>query len=286
MSVAIAVTTFKRPERLRTLLENMTWSGLPDIPLYVFEDPVPDDRRSRVSSRMSAVCEEFNVPLRTAPTWGCMQGAIQYAMEETSEDWIIYVPDDVLFTRGALWNMYGAVLTYGRPFVGGIQTPYWNADELFELGMMPHKECMYEGWKPESISRNPHWENGGVPRIYVNLNGAGFAISRKLWKAMGGWPKQTWRLDEYAGYRSWFYGMVVITVPGPPAIHYFGGATPDMPEEKPDFSSVSAWKEATGETPEESGLISREKMAKIPRVYDGDATFNDCLSFFKSGGVL
>lgn len=285
MTAAIAITTFKNHLRLNGLLENMRWSGLPDIPVYVFEDPTPTDERAKVSDRMAAVCDTFSVPLHTAPKWGCMQGIIQFALANTKEDWIIYVPDDVLFTRGALWNMYAAVLTYGREFVGGLQTPYWNADELADLGLMPHKDCMYAGWMPRDIPQNKHWNAAGVPRIYVNLNGAGFAINRKLWKVMGGWPAQTWRLDEYAGYKAWMHGMVCLTVPGPPAVHYFGGATPEMPAEKPDFSSEAAWVEATGLTPQQSGEVCREKMRKIP-AREGDATFDEVLSYFALGCTL
>ena len=286
MDVAVVITTFKKPARLANLLGNMHWSGLPDIPVYVFEDPTPTEDRDKITKRFQAVCDEYRVPLKTAPEWGCMHGIIQYAMEMTYEPWIIYVPDDVLFTKGALWNMYASVLAYGRWFVGGLQMPYWNADELFESGLMPHKECMYEGWIPEGIPHNKHWDNGGLARIYVNFNGAGFAINRRLWQKMGGWPTQTWRLDEYAGYKAWMHGMVVLTIPGPPAIHYFGGATHDMPDEKPDFSGVPAWKEATGVTPEEAGLACREKMARIPSKHGGDPTFNDVLTFFDGGGQL
>lgn len=279
-SVAIAITTFRRPERLRTLLTNMRWSGIPDIPVYVFEDPVPTDNRDLVTKQFREVCDDFHLPLQTAPEWGCMQGIIQYAFEKTEEDWIIYVPDDVLFTKGALWNEYSGVLTYGRDFVGGIQAPYWNAHDLVQMGLLRVKEEMYlETWIPENVAQNPHWNGFGVPRKYINLNGAGFSLSRSLFRKMGGWPRCTWRLDEYAGYMAWQLGYVILTLPGPTRIHYFGATTSDQPPHD-DFSSVENWKKATGGTPEETGYWTRLLMDQVPEEFDR------ILRFFQSGGTI
>lgn len=275
-SVAIAITVFRDASRLDTLLNNMRWSGWPDIPTYVFEDPFEADRKG-VSNDFAAVCDKYNVPLSTAPFWGCMHGIIQFAMENTKEDWIIYIPDDVLFTRGGLWNEYMGVLAYGREFIGGIQAPYWNADELVTMGIIPHKKVMYEGWVPDGVGQNPHWNWFGVPRKYINLNGAGFSLNRELWRGMGGWSRHTWRLDEYAGYKAWQLGMACITLPGPPRVHYFGGATHLMPEHE-DYSSVENWKKATGGTPTETGNETRVILDRVPE------SFDDILKFWNMGG--
>lgn len=274
-SVAIVITVYRKPERLARLLDNMRWSGIPDVPVYVFEDPSPFSDREAITSAYTDVCREKHVRFQSAPKWGCMQGSIQYAFANTTEDWLIYVPDDVLFTRGALWNEYAGILTYGRPFVGGIQAPFWNAHELVDMGILSHREKMNQGWLPDGVPRNPHWDYPGVPRAYINLNGAGFSLSRALFVKMGGWPMCTWRLDEWAGYQSWKHGMVCITLPGPPRIHYFGATTPDHPEGL-DFASVAGWKEATGGfTPTEAGIETERIMSQLP-----GGTWDELLTFF------
>lgn len=263
MKVAIAITVYNNPSRLATLLDNMIWAGIPDIPVRVFEDPCR--RGMDTTTDYLNICEKKlkDFSFQTAPEWGCMQGIINFALESTGEDWIIYVPDDVLFTKGGLWNEYAGVLTYGRDFVGCIQAPYWNAQDLVGMGVMTHRQQMYQGWVPDHIPRNSHWDHEGLPRKYINVNGAGFSISRKLYDAMGGWPRCTWRLDEWAGYQAWIKGMCCITLPGPPRIHYFGGATQDMPGGLA-YHTVEAWKQATGGlTPEETGIETTRIMEPI-----------------------
>lgn len=247
-SVAIAVTTFRNPEALESLLNNMFRTGVPGIPIYVFEDPSPDSDRNHLTECNQAVCDSFKIKMFTAPYWGCMQGIIDYAMRLTREDWIIYVPDDVQFQDGGLINEYEGVLKYGEWFVGGIQAPYWN---IHELPVAMH----------EPIPRNPHWE--GTPRKYINLNGAGFSISRRLYDIMGGFPHCTWRLDEWAGWKAWTSGMVCITLPGPPRLHMGGWGSRKIGRQV-NFHTEEAWMEATGGLrPADTGQKTKEIMATI-----------------------
>ena len=282
MRVAIVVTVYRNPPRLAALWDNMRWSGLPDIPVYVFEDPSPFEDRKEITEAYHAVASDKGIQvLNTAPQWGCMQGIIQYALENTSEDWIIYFPDDVLFTKGALWNEYAGVLTYGRDFVGAIQAPYWNAQDLVHMGAIPYKEIMLNGWRPDSIPQNPHWNGGGVPRKYINVNGAGFSVNRACWEGMRGWPSVTWRLDEYLGYQSWRQGLVVLTLPGQPRIHFFGGSTAYQPQYL-TYHTEESWKLATGGlSPADCGSILVKIMDKLP-----DENFDGILDFFNKGGSL
>src|SRR5215831_9932365 len=121
--VAIVIITFRNPPRLSSLLDNMKWAGVPDIPVYVFEDPSPWPDHNEVMARNMEATLKHGYKYHIAPEWGCMQGITEYALNNTEEDWIIWVPDDVVFTRGALWNEYAGILTYGRAWVGGIQAP-------------------------------------------------------------------------------------------------------------------------------------------------------------------
>lgn len=282
MRVAIAITVFNKPERLAGLLDNMKWAGIPPIPVYVFEDPTPTNAGLEIMQRFVELCEHRNVQYNRALEWGHMHGIIDYAMRNTDEDWIIYVPDDVRFTRGGLWQEYANVLAYGQySFVGAIQAPYWNADDLVTMGCMPYKDAMYHGWQPEGVPRNPFWDMRGVPRKYVNVNGAGFSLSRQQFNSMGGWPRCTWRLDEWIGWTTWTSGRVCITSPGPPRVHYMGGSTGIAPDGT-DYASVDAWKEATGgRSPIETGNVTFEIMDQLP-----EEDFDGIYRFFAEGNTL
>jgi hypothetical protein len=281
VSVAIVITVFRNPERLSGLLDNMKWAGLPDIPVYVFEDPSPGEDRDEVYDQYQAVCDLHQVTHFTMLNWGCMQGIIDHAFRHTTEDWLIYVPDDIRFTRGGLWNEYAGVLTYGRDWVGGIQAPYWNATDLVSMGAIPGREAMWHNEALEGIPQNPHWNGFHVPRKYINLNGAGFSLSRDLYNRMGGFPQCTWRLDEWAGYQCWQQGKACITLPGPARVHYFGGATPKLPGAT-NYHTVAAWQQATGGlTPAETGNETALIMDQLPH-----EDWDSMLKFFSEGGKL
>ena len=260
-SIAIVVATFKNPLGLQRLLANMQDSGLPDVPLYVFEDPSPDANRRYVTKAYKDVLRGLGIPLYTAPNWGCMQGIIDFALRTTNEDWVVYVPDDVHFPVGGLCNEVDGIRAYGKWFVGGIQAPYWNLEDLLRMGV-----------PMENPPRNPHWE--GPPRAYVNLNGAGFSISRELYRRMRGWPRCTWRLDEWAGFQAWVNGMVCITLPGPPRVHFGGGSLPVQPKGLA-FHTEAAWIAACGMTPAQSSDLCRQRMQALP-----GETWEDIESFY------
>ena len=254
----------------------MEWAGLPDVPVYVVEDCSPHDDRPVVTLNYKEVVKRpWITAFYTTHRWVCMQGSIQHLMEKTNEDWMIYVPDDVAFTKGGLWNEYAGVLAYGRSYIGGIQAPYWNATDLTS-----EREAIWDVEFLKTVQQNKHWNANGLPRKYVNLNGAGFSINRRLWQAMGGWPQCTWRLDEYAGYMAWKLGYAVITLPGQPRVHYFGGATHMLPQGIPAYHSVEAWQEATGgKTPEETGTETYAIMNRIK----GDE-INEIMRYFDNVG--
>lgn len=278
-TVAIVVVTYGNPDRLSAVLDNMKWAGIPDIPVYIYEDPIPFDNRADVTRDYEVVAKRHGFKLFTAPKWGCMQGITQYAMETTNEDWIIWVPDDVLFTCGGLWNEYAGVLTYGREWVGGIQAPYWNAADLVTMGALSTKEVIFSGWQP-SVPQNPFWNDRGLPRAYINLNGAGFSINRQLWKDMGGFPQETWRIDEYLGYQAWTRGYVCVTLPGQPRVHYFGGSTSRLPQGL-DFHTEANWIKVLGCSVADATGRIYQQIHKLP-----GGQWHEMVEFFNKGGRL
>jgi hypothetical protein len=280
-TVAIVIITFRNPSRLISLLENMVWAGIPDVPLYVFEDPSPYDDRDEIVSRNIQTCSKYGLKYDVAPRWECMQGITQYALERTREDWIIWIPDDVLFTQGGLWNEYAGILAYGRDWVGGIQAPYWNAKDLVSMGSLKSKELMFEGWLPEDIPQNPHWNDRGLPRAYINLNGAGFSLNRRLWNKVAQLPQRTWRLDEYLGYMSWRLGFVILTLPGQPRVHYMGGSN-GYGVKATGFDRAEAFEDAIGKSIADATGEIYVQMHKL----EHGGQFHEMLAFFNNGGVL
>lgn len=251
-SIGLAMVTFNAPLRLRSLLSIATQDNLiPDLPFRLFEDPW----KPEAQAQYDRVAREFKVPYYRVPKdhrvskdpntgWSCMQGAVEYAVENTPEDWFLYWTDDVLPTPGAFQNIIQWIYELDSYPVGAIQWPYWNADEL-PVKPWAHKDSMWlpdSGWLAE-IPQNPHWNGpSNAPRPYINLNGAGFALRRSTWEQVGGFSQKTWCLDEDISLKIWLKAdQVIVTVPGPPFVHYMGASLDHPPHE---MHSLACWKAA------------------------------------------
>lgn len=260
--VGVGLTTFNAPGRLRKLLNVLESQGLlgqPWLPVRVFEDPW----KPEVQRPYERLCADFGVPLERLPRWSCMQGAIQYAVEHTPEPWFLYLTDDVLPTPGAISDLLiWARVLYGSR-VGAYQIPYWNYDEL-PAAAKPFGDAKQRMWdEPHDwlgdIPRNPHWDNHGRPRPYVNVNGAGFVLRRSAWETVGGFSQATWCLDEDIGAKLWLRtDQIVVTVPGPPFVHYMGGSL-DHPDH--NMHSAEAWEAAGWPDKQEVHRQTRAAMA-------------------------
>jgi len=253
--IHIGITAFATPQRLGTLLR-----ALPrDVaPITVFEDPSTEETHEVFVD----VCEQHRVPLRLKPEWGGMQGIIQYAVEQTPCEWFIYVPDDVLPTPGALEWLVRWIEILPKS-VGLIQMPYWNYEDL-NLGgdrwSMFHRPDL--DWL-RSVPLNPHWWG---PALYINVNGAGFALRRELWERIGGWDLRTWCLDEYIAYRMWTQtDYVCVSVPGPAWVHGGGLSTPAqhaLGHAHLRAATLDGWIDATGKDKDICANEIRASMAK------------------------
>jgi hypothetical protein len=247
-TVTIGITVFHNPMRLRKLLQVLDHQGQLDafgaVPVRVFQDPW--DKYPEDDKMYARICRDANVEYHRLPHWSCMQGSIQFAVEHSPEDWFIYLPDDVLPAKGALDSAIKWCSTYDPAPVGAFQIPYWNADEL-PSPPWQHKDEMWTmdiSWLAK-VPRNPHWDGtakpntGGRPYPYVNLNGAGFALRRSTWKAVGGFSPLTWCLDEDMGAKIWLRTpQIIVTAPGPCFVHYMGGSNDHPPHE---FWTKKAW---------------------------------------------
>jgi hypothetical protein len=248
-SIAIGITTFHAPMRLRKLIEILRDQGSLEyfskvgIPIRIFQDPWRKHEYDNII--YDQIGREYRLPLTRLPKWSCMQGSAEFAVENSPEDWFIYLPDDVLPAPGALNRIVDWIIRLDRSPVGALQVPYWNADELPNPPWAPGgKEAM---WHLSSewlwnVPKNPHWEITGKPYPYVNLNGAGFAIRRATWQAVGGFSQETWCLDEDMGAKIWLRtAEIIVALPGPPFVHYMGGAL-DHPEHH--FHCLDCWHKA------------------------------------------
>jgi hypothetical protein len=92
------------------------------------------------------------------------------------------------------------------------------------------------------------------------VNGVGFAVRSSNYEAVGGFARDTWCLDETISVRTWLKGPLgCVCLPGPPLIHYFGGATLSNPPAH-DLHTNEAWAKAMGMTKEEAGALCYAKM--------------------------
>lgn len=259
-SVSIGVTTFNAPQRLQAVLRAIDYFGRPQVPIRVFEDPW----NKALKPWYAEVVGEFGFPYDSVPPshrvaknavgWSCMQGVIEYAVEQSPEDWFLYYPDDILPTPGAIQNCLDWIERLDPTPVGAFEMPHWNVDDL-PSGIRPWdskpssfqyaKDAMWQepfDWL-KKVPRNTHWDGPfNKPYPYVNLNGAGFALRRSIWEKVGGFAQETWCLDEDIGAKIWLRTeQMVVTVPGPPFVHYMGAA---MQHPEHAYHSIEAWKRA------------------------------------------
>lgn len=229
MSIQLAITTFGNPERLTKLFTAFDMVNWPPCEVYVVEDP----SNEVVHDGYVDLSRRYGVPLITMPEWGCMQGSAEAALEHATADWVVYWPDDALPTVGCVDNLIQWATVFSLPEhsgwkVGAFQTPYWNYQT--DDGLYPgrHRDTALNSdqrWLL-GVPHNPHWYG---PAYYVNVNGAGFVVRREAWKAAGGFPTKTWCLDEHLSCKLWLAtDYSIVTIPGPPAVHVGGMATPDM----------------------------------------------------------
>lgn len=186
---------------------------------------VEDYSNEEVHQSFRGLAYKYNLVHIRAREWLGMQGTVQFAMNELRGDWMIYLPDDVLPTPDSIANVV-RWLRIVPDWIGAVQVPYWNYDELF---VGKHRELMLEGsleWL-YSVPINPHWYG---PCMYVNVNGAGFALRRSVWEQVGGFSQKTWCLDEDISARIWLNTnyYAIVTIPGMPWIHQCGGSTRDQ----------------------------------------------------------
>lgn len=256
----------------RAIMPSVTHAGFDRV--MVIHDPDPTDPSQREA--YDALAKRFKwIELIHLSNWSNMHGAAQAAFDASrkySPDWVVYLGDDVQVTPGALTNMLDFIRANELKTVGLIQFPYWNAHELCANSysefqgpsLLTVKEDMFalpKDWL-HNVPRNPHWDNGGAARMYINVNGVGFACKTDMFARVGGFAKGTWCLDESIAVKAWVDSQACITIPGPPLVHYFGGATLTNPQPH-SLHTEEAWIEAMGLTKAEAGTQSRNHMERL-----------------------
>jgi glycosyltransferase involved in cell wall biosynthesis len=289
--VSVVVPSFRGAWRVERLLESIQMHDvevLTRITLTIVEDP-SDAEATKQYERV--VRANPGVRYFKLKNWSNMHGAAMQAFTlvrwTDDSDWIVYLGDDVLVTPGALSNLVYFLQENELETVGLVQIPYWNAHDLTVGGydgqgnrdwhphgpetehrgdrfvLLKSKEEMYTrdpAWL-STVPQNPHWNGAGYSRPYVNVNGVGFACRRTHYFEVGGFAEGTWCLDESISVRTWTRSKLsIVTLPGQPFIHYFGGATESEPPAH-DLHTEARWIEAMGLTKHEAGVISYAAMA-------------------------
>src|SRR5438477_7367524 len=102
ISLGVAIVTYNGANRVAALLNSLEVDRPWIDEILVSEDlcPYPENR-----VKLQEVCDAYQVRLRTAETWGCMQGTATRAMEWMSTDVVALLSDDVLATPGCIRDM-------------------------------------------------------------------------------------------------------------------------------------------------------------------------------------
>lgn len=265
MSVQVAITAYGNPPRLARIFEAFDMVGWPAADVFVIEDLSTDATHEGYVE----ICRRYGVSLTRMPEWGCMNGSAQAAFEQATADWVIYYPDDVLPTPGALdsairWCSVFDLPEHAKWRIGAFQLPYWNYQT--DDGLFPghHRDECFGGkdlrWLL-GVPYNPHWYG---PAYYVNVNGAGFVARRQAWKDAGGFSAKTWCLDEHLSCRLWLNtDWGIVTVPGAPIVHAGGLSTPDQHRDGHAhlrIATIAGWLDEWHESKESLGEKCRMRM--------------------------
>ena len=292
--VAVVIPSYDGMYRLRKMVESLKRNdleGMCNTQIAVIQDK-SDVNYDEVRNEYAWLCSENGFKFHALDEWSNMHGAAQkafeYAVDIWSPRWIIYLGDDVFFTKGSLMNMIHFVTMNDLDTVGLVQFPYWNTQDLSDGGhcefkgpeLFWHKRQIWGqplDWT-DKVPPHPHWNEGvarewgqepGIACPYVNVNGCGFACKTETWIKAGGFAEGTWCLDESISVRTWMKSdQSIVALPGPPLVHYFGGATESDPP-KHDLYTEEAWAAAMHMSKHEAGEISRKIMGmRAPAVID------------------
>lgn len=284
ISAEVAITTYAAPRRLEVILEAFDRFGWPTVPVKVYEDVSSDE----YSGTYEKICSKRGLEYKRLPKWGGMQGSAQFAAENTSSDWMIYFPDDVLPTRNSMILIENNISMMPE-HVGAIQIPYWNYEQL--SGVEPvvtsadlskirasipmfSRDAMFTGsldWL-DLVPWNPHWYG---PAFYLNVNGAGFCLRMETWRKTGGFPTRTWCLDEHISCKIWLEtDYTIASVPGAPIVHMGGASTPAQHRfghTQLREATLDGWMDEWGIGKDELGARGRARMAEAAARYGWEA---------------
>lgn len=260
-TLGVAIVTYNGAARTEELLKSLEPERRYIDKLVVAEDPCP---YPQVHQRLVEASIKYYCDLVTGSTWGCMQGNATMAMNYCDTDVVCLLSDDILVTPGCIKAMREFWETYWHLPIGLAQFSYWgNWSDLVKLNLIADASEFWPRW-PEYITkvpRNEFWDNGGKPRIYINVNGSGFAIRRDIWKTVGGFSPETWCYDEDIAVRVWLNSpTIVVTVPGPPFVHFGGASQCGTEHPDTDYHTLLAWVKAWGYDKFEIEPMLRAKM--------------------------
>jgi glycosyltransferase involved in cell wall biosynthesis len=289
MKTAIVIPSFRGAWRVQRLLESIARfdsDAYSNNLFYVFEDPSDDGSTERYHKVLDPI---VNARFKKLDKWSNMHGAAMKAVasiDRSVYSWFLYLGDDLLATPGALSNVLHFIEKNPLKTVSLVGIPYWNAHDLTPEGydgngnrdwhphgtgvkysngrpyLLTSKDDMYNqdpDWLVE-VPRNHHWDGEGIARPYIYVNGAGFACKLETYDRVGGFAEGTWCLDESISVRTWLQSdQSICCLPGPPFVHYFGGATPCNPPQH-DLHTEESWIKAMGMDKAEAGRLSYEKM--------------------------
>lgn len=223
MEVELSIQTYKGPTRVGYLLRSLRKAGWPFFQVHIVEDP----STQKVWEDLQIVCRDFPVKLHRRPTWGNMQGAFQYAMEQTKAPLMILMSDDILVQPG-WWEEHLSWWVKLEGLVGASAFSHWDSTDLITQGWIDSREEFYWKMRDTLVPDNPWYSE---PSIIHSVHGSCFAIRRDIWEQQGGFAQDFLAKDEDISRKVWMNtDLICAKFPGSALLHLGGAAEKDHPE--------------------------------------------------------
>ena len=211
VALTIAVPAYKRPERLRTLLEQILAQAGPDDEILVSDDDSSDETAAAIETMPGVRLLRHQTNIGMVANWNA-------CLTEATRDWICIVHDDDQLAPGGLAALRRACALAGGPALVAHVPFNPDSDETFR--------CRFEDAGPWTVLHSP-----GMP--------SGVVVHRAVVEAVGRFdPRFRYSSDlEYFPRICTRFPMVTVESPAVLNIQFHGANYQFKTWRQPDFLS-------------------------------------------------